>query len=359
MANPKNSASRVPAGIQESFSSEEQTQFDDMKTGDAAPVIVEAPAPVAPKPDAPKPAVTKPAAEAAPVGDKAPAPGDDKGGADDGKGGMVPHGAMHAEREGRKKAEADLATERAARAAETADRQKLETRLTAILEKLTPKEEEPKPDVIPDKDLDPVGYVTATMNATGKSLETVQAELAALKERDQQTQHQRQQTEFVHGIISKAAAKETEFLATTPDYWDASNYLLQSRQDELSDLGYTPQEIQGLIAVEKVAIADQALKAGKNPAEVVYGIAKRRGYTKAAPAGDDKGAPADGGAPAAGEDAGKRLAAAKLGQEQSASLSDVGGAAPRTLTVQALLEMPEAEFDKWMGTKEGRALMGS
>jgi hypothetical protein len=57
-------------------------------------------------------------------------------------------------------------------------------------------------------------------------------------------------------------------------------------------------------------------------------------------------------------DAAAKLAAAREGRESASSLSDVSGVAPAALTVASLLAMPEAEFDKWMQTKEGRALMG-
>ena len=95
---------------------------------------------------------------------------------------------------------------------------------------------------------------------------------------------------------------------------------------------------------------------------MIYGLAKRRGYT-AKVAEEDAGegeeaeaAPAPKPAPAA---AAERLKNVAKGQEASASLSDLGGKGPTNLTAQRLAEMSDAEFAAAMETKEGRALMGA
>jgi hypothetical protein len=80
-----------------------------------------------------------------------------------------------------------------------------------------------------------------------------------------------------------AITQEKAFIAATPDYNDASIFLLQSRKDELSDLGYNDAQCQEIINNERLAIASQCKQNGTNPAEAVYKIAKRRGYALKAP----------------------------------------------------------------------------
>lgn len=342
-------AARIPDGVQESFTAEEQTQMDLMAEGDKALAPDPIPVPEAPKPDAPAPAPA--AADAGKDKEKVP---------DGDKSGMVPHGALHAEREERKKADALLVEERAARAKDGEERKKLEERLTAILERMAPKPEEPKPEPVPDYETDPAGWIAHTMKTQGKTIDEVQGELKTLREEKTQRAETDKNVSVIRGIMDYAINQEREFKAANPDYDAASKFLLESRQEELSDLGYNEQQIIQMIQGEKLTVAAQAKEQGKNPAELVYKIAQRRGYKKADAAAPVKETPtkAADAVPSAEEVAAK-LAKVKEGVQTSASLSDMGGAAPTNLTVTALLGMDDAEFDKWMKTKEGRALMGS
>lgn len=267
--------------------------------------------------------------------------GDDESQGQEGKPAkMVPHSALHAEREERKKAQARA--------------ELLEKRTNIILERLmaqqsAPQQQQQKPPevVIPDKDEDPAGWVAATMQQMAKKLETYE-------QRDQQqaqaqTQAQQRQ-EVINTIINQAVPLEKEFSAVTPDYNDASEFLQASRAAEYEALGWTQQQIQNQINQDKLTIAAAALDGGKNPAEVVYNLAKLRGYVK-------KGSPAK--QQQQSLSATERLAALRAGTEQGQSLSQGRGAPPRKITADVLANMSDAEFSKAIEDPANLALLGA
>lgn len=351
---------------QDKLTAEEEAQLAEMEldTGEDD----EGAPPPPPKP-APKPAVKKPAAKASPGpkgAEQAPADQDDgegEGGeAGEGEGGtpkgkMVPHGAFHEERTRRQALEAELKAEREQAAKDRAERLKLEERTNAILERAFPKPKDPEPEPIPDVNVDPVGWITATMKATGKTLEQIQGELAEAKKEKTQTAEQLRQSDQVNAVFTKAIASEREFIATAPDYNDASAFLIQSRKDELSEFGYTPEQIDQVIAQERYGIAVQAQAANKNPAAVVYNLAKKRGYLKKAADGEGDG-DAPPAKPADRANGQERLKVLKEGTEISRSLSSGRGEAPPVRDAAWLLSLPEAEFERISNTAEGRKLLG-
>src|SRR5208337_1715706 len=90
--------------------------------------------------------------------------------------------------------------------------------------------------------------------------------------------------EAVSGIIGQASALESEFVRATPDYGAASDFLRQSRDAELAALGMPPQQRLASIQAEAVQLAALALQANRNPAELVYSLARSRGYAPRAAA---------------------------------------------------------------------------
>jgi hypothetical protein len=105
------------------------------------------------------------------TGDKAEG---DKEGA---KGGPLSPEATAALREER--AEKKALKEALAKADET--NKLLTDRFEKVLANFAPKKEEPKPEVIPDFETDPAGWIAGTMKQTGKSIEEVQAFIAEQK----------------------------------------------------------------------------------------------------------------------------------------------------------------------------------
>jgi hypothetical protein len=324
---------------------------------DGKPVVPEKPA----KPAKPAKAATKAGAAAKPEGEGEEEEGEEgaEGAVEgaDGKGakkGTVPHAALHEERELRKQAQAALIKTQEEHAAQMT---KAMERFERALQAFAPKEPVPEPVKVPDFETDPAGWIAHTMQSQGKSLEQVQGELKAMK--DEREKAQTANTEnaknqaVVKEIFDYAVEKENVFKAANPDYDAASAFLLQSRKEELAELGYPEKQIAEMINVERLTIAHQAKQNSKDPAEIVYNLARRRGYAK-------KETPAADGQQQQQQPTGaERIEAARKGTEQAQGLGGERGTPANGLTAARLLEMSDAEFDRAMATKEGRALMGS
>jgi hypothetical protein len=165
-----------------------------------------------------------------------------------------------------------------------------------------------------------------------------------------------QQT-FVNNYKADAAQFETK----NPDYKQAYNFLLQTRASELIAIGYDDpmalqaagapiQEVQAaakalhdaLIADEK-GIADLAFGKKKSPAQIIYDLAKQRGYKAAAkPADTGKGA--------------EKLDTIERGQQVNKSLTGAGGSdGGDQMTAERLLAMPLDEFEAWTAKNPAKA----
>lgn len=263
--------------------------------------------------------------------------------------GMVPHAAMHEERTRRQDVERQLAEERLARQEERRARQTLEERTNLILERFAAPQQQPTqagpmlPE-IPAFDQDPAGHILGQVRQQGAILgELVQAVTGQNRQNEAQA--------GVQQLTVRAAAMEREFAAANPDYDKASAHLFDMRRQELMAAGWSdPAEIHTMMVNEATGLAARALQQGRNPAEVVYQLAKLRGYN-GAPAGGE--APGNGAQlPAAAEGQLRTIAA---GQQQS---RPVRGSGPVPLTAARLAEMSPEEFSKMMQKKEGRDLMG-
>jgi hypothetical protein len=211
-----------------------------------------------------------------------------------------------------------------------------------------PAVEEAKPDPVPDRFDDPVGYLEHQITTLQKQLETTQQ---ATNETRQQFQQRQEYQQFM-GQVSQ---REAEFAAVTPDYPDAAKYLEDGRRAELAilfpdspqmDSHARQQGFQNAAHMREAVfindaqtVARNALMAGINPAEAYYNLAKGRGYR-----------PAAGPAPDAKMDrANNVIDATRRGAKASKTISGGGGAPDNPLNVADLTDLyaedPE-EFDK-------------
>jgi len=282
--------------------------------------------------------------------------GGEGGDAGDGKTKMVPHQALHETREELKAARLALTKQQEESAATLA---KAMERFEKTLQAFAPKKEEPKPEPVPDFETDPAGWIAHQMTTTGKKLDEVEGELKTLRAEKAEQGEVEKSRGVVKAIFDYAVAQENDFKAKTPDYDDASKFLIQGRQAELAAMGYDKQQVSEMINIERLTIAHRAKEQGKNPAEIVYNIAKTRGYVAKAPETEEEDEEeVDQGQQQQQQNL-QRLDNTKKGRQQDQSLSGSRGNAPSPLTAQRLLEMSEADFDKFVNTPEGRALMGN
>lgn len=214
--------------------------------------------------------------------------------------GMVPHQSMHSER---------------------MKRQELERRLAEIeAAQKTPAEVPQWVDPIED----PEGH-------------RKWSEYTATKARDEaiaQFHEQGKQEAARYERINRAAQAEAEFSAKQADYPAATDYLLNTRVQQLAQMGMSEDEIRPQLQKEANAVYDAAIAAGLNPAAVLYMKAQEMGY-KVAPAT----APAQSDA--------ERITHLAETQQRTRGAGNAGGSAPQgELTMAQLADMSEAELMK-------------
>ena len=281
----------------EGFTPEETQAFEAMReeTSGKTPVIETEAAPE-PKPE--------PVAEQAKVETEAEKPE---------KQNFVPQQALHEERKTRQELQREFEQYKS----------QTEERLRQIAERINP------PQQPPSVDEDPIGALKAT-----------QAELQQFREFAQQQQQESQARQQIQTIATRAAALEREFVTKTPDYNEASAHLIQSRDAELQMLGMAdPMQRQQTIQMETMALANMAIQNNQNPAELVYTLARQRGFTPKQ---------AEAAAQAVNPEA-EKLNRIAEGQQAGQSLgSATGSPPPAEVSAKVLANMSDEEFDKFL-----------
>lgn len=221
---------------------------------------------------------------------------------------MVPHAALHEEREARKSAE-KRARDLEEQFARFDERRKT---LAELQEKQEVKEERPDPDK------DALGALKYTQRE-------IEALRAAELRREQEAQNGRQMQQIAY----HAANREREFAEKTKDYSEASEFLLNSRLRELMAIGNNEIDARNLLEQEKFNLAAQALQRGQNPAEIVYNIAKERGFST--------------------KQTEEKLEKLEKNQKANVSLSNVSGtsASNKFPSAQEISKMSDEEFVKF------------
>lgn len=147
------------------------------------------------------------------------------------------------------------------------------------------------------------------------------------------------------GLIEPYQTAVQDFSLIRPDYMEAYRHALHDRVTELMDLGYPMADAVQITNQNEREIVEMALAQGRNPAEVIYAHAARRGYRPASVIGQ---APVQARVPAEAE----RVALAARGQAASKSLSAAGGGVSGSLSLEALAHMSDDEFAE--ATKGGK-----
>lgn len=128
----------------------------------------------------------------------------------------------------------------------------------------------------PDPEVDVVG-----------ALKYTQAQLLAAQQRQAQEAQQRaafeQQTQIARTIQTKVEDFEAEFKAEHPDYDQALDFLLDTKEAEFEMAGFSKEMAKDAAGKWAMNAAAAMLKTGKNPAEAGYALAKRMGYAAKLP----------------------------------------------------------------------------
>lgn len=127
-----------------------------------------------------------------------------------------------------------------------------------------------KPAPIDPKE-DPLGYLTQQIKSVGDQVKAMQD---AQAQSQQETAQQTQARQFMESVNAQIEA----FKAKQPDYLDAYKHLVDLRTADYKLRGMTEAQIQQAIGTEELQIVQGAAAQRKNPAEVVYALAKQYGY---------------------------------------------------------------------------------
>ncbi len=155
-----------------------------------------------------------------------------------------------------------------------------------------------------------------------KQTETLNKQTEDLRSfQEQQAQHAQQQQAYQQ-FYSQVTAREQEFAAEHPDYFDAVQHLRNSRQEEYQAAGYTPEQVRFIVEQEAHDVAANALRNNQNPAESFYKLATLRGWTNDI----------------------NRLETVKRGVETNQTLGTSGESGGR-VTLASLAAMDDSEFE--------------
>lgn len=148
----------------------------------------------------------------------------------------------------------------------------LKQQLTDLQAKFTKATEAPAPD----EATDPLGFLAHQMKS-------IQAKMDAMQAGTQQTQQQTAEQQQFSQFIGKVNDQVAQFKTTHADYDAAYRHLVETRTADYTDRGLSLEAAREAVGKEEMDIAAQALKTGRNPAEVAYGMAKRYGYVAPKP----------------------------------------------------------------------------
>lgn len=218
-------------------------------------------------------------------------------------------------------AKGQAAKERSRYRAEQTTRRQLEERLEK-LERAKPGDDdeiEALAKKLRDDDDDPIEDL-----ATAKAIirQFVNAQKVDREREGKQTADQR----ATQDLINTMADHEADFRDDHADYNDAATHYRTERQSELEELGYTGERLQRALASDLFGIVRTAIDAGRDPAEAVYNLAKKRGFKAGEASADDK--------------------LKKLSESQRAGLrpnGGRGGASPLTMGAVAAMKGPDRD----------------
>lgn len=133
----------------------------------------------------------------------------------------------------------------------------------------------------PDEATDPLGALLHKVNT-----------LEQISRQQQETiQGRIQQQELEQGYAqmrNNAQTLRNEFLKTHADFDNAYNHYRETRANDLLNIGVAQADLPKVLLQEEIALTQNAIRQGKNPAEILYATAKRYGFTNTVTAAKPK-----------------------------------------------------------------------
>jgi len=214
-----------------------------------------------------------------------------------------------------------------------AENKKLKDTFDRILQKAQEQaelESQPKP---PSYDENPIEALKYENEQLKKKFGNIEQSITQKQQQEQQEYEIRQKQDQFIGTYK---AKADEFSKTTPDFKDAYNYLLTSRQAEYKAAGYSDEQVNQLLVEDEAAIVATALGQNANPAQRLYEIAKLRGYKQNSNINGQDKIQANN----------EKIANLERGLKASKSVNSGGMSAKDHLTLEDVAEMSDDDLDK-------------
>ena len=185
---------------------------------------------------------------------------------------------------------------------------------------------------IPDPNEDVIG-------ATAAMREEMLRQREAQQEQQNFTAQEQEQQRLTQEIQRQTVSQVMEYKAEHPEYDDAYNHLRGNRESFYKAMGYTPADIQQVLAQEEFNVAYQLVGKGRNVAEAVVEMARSAGWK-----------------PQAAQNGAEKIQRVAEGQKQAKTLSG-GGAPDGELNLKKLNDMSDADFRK-LTDDQFRKIMG-
>jgi len=231
---------------------------------------------------------------------------------------FVPHAALHKERTRRQEVERQYTEEVRQRALVEGKIQALNQALG--LDKQQTQQEAEQP-------IDPEEDIFGAFKQQKQVLEALQRQLE--EQRNAQTQAS-EFTQLQNAYVSDAV----RFNQQAPDFPDAYKFVKNQLHSELESQGFTDaNQREAYIKQQELELVRNAFGTQQSPAQIIYNLAKSRGYQGAAPK-----------APTQSNAAAQKVQTIRAVQEQSASLAGRGQNSEAGLTYEQLADMSDDEM---------------
>lgn len=202
-----------------------------------------------------------------------------------------------------------------------AQREAFKTELAELRASLAPK----KPEVQAPNDYeDPLGSMIHKLNGLNEQVTSLKTELT---EQQQQNLLKQQFEQFTNSVTEQKNA----FQKATPDFPQAYEHIRTLRTEDLRAAGCPEKDIAKILLQDEFQLAQTAIQRGKNPAEEMYNMAKRYGYTAKSQ-------------PATRQTPEEKIAALKVGQAAAKHPDRAGVENP--LNIDALKDASSADLNK-------------
>lgn len=134
---------------------------------------------------------------------------------------------------------------------------------------------------LPSGDDDPIGKMEAIEKIIRKFGEQQQGDTEA----ETKEQATRQELERLGATVKES---EAEFSEEHPDYADALTHLAKAMLADLEDEGYAGAGLERAFQQRRLELAKRFVSNGRDPAEGIYNLAKKRGFKAGEAATNDK-----------------------------------------------------------------------